>query len=240
MSSDHMRRTGAHGALALGALLAVLLTACDEHRRMSNEMAVGLTNPEQRHPIGFASRPESLDVEVPPAAEGLSPNQHVDVHRFLARYKREAVGRLTISVPASVRERPSVAHSLQGIQAHVADAGIDYRLSTGARDQRLGSAPAIRIAYERPVAIPPSCDHWTENVGRNEARLPYPNFGCATQHNTAVMVDNARDLRQPQGEDPRSGERRSATWSSYVGASATKSDGDGDTSKKSPSPAMKK
>lgn len=220
--------------LALAAVCALLLTACEDNRRREDAIAVGLNNPELRHPIRFSARAETLDVEVPAGAEGLSPNQHTDVYRFLARYKREANGRLVIAVPGGPRDPASIAKSLQGIQRHVVDAGIDYNLTRGKR-QPSTDVPTIRIAYQRPVAVPPACDKWGENVGRNEPRIPYPNFGCATQHNTAVMVDNARDLQRPQDEDPRAGERRSVTWSGYVGASAGSGDsGGGDAPKKAP------
>jgi pilus assembly protein CpaD len=189
--------------------------------------AVGLSNAELRHPIGFTPKSESLEVEVPAGAEGLSPNQQVDVYRFLRRYKHEATGRLLLTVPTAVRDQAALAQSLQEIQRQVAEAGIDYRLLHGARhDARSGGTPAIKLAYRRPVAVPPPCDDWTRDVGRNEERIPYPNWGCATQRNLALTVDNARDLGQPQSEDPRSGERRSATWSAYVGG-GTASAGDG-------------
>jgi pilus assembly protein CpaD len=219
----------------LAALTGVaLLAACERHRGPDDVLAVGLSNPELRHPTHFTTRVETLDVEVPVGAEGLSPNQHVDVYRFLKRYKREANGRLVISVPAGPRDQASMAQSLQNIQRHLVDAGIDYRLIRGKR-QPAAEIPVIRIAYQRPIAIPPACDKWGENVGRNEARIPYPNFGCATQHNTAVMVENARDLQRPQDEDPRSSERRSATWSAYVAAPAPAGDsGSGDAAKKAP------
>lgn len=197
------------------AALASPLAGCDDHRRLDDVTAVHLNDPEKRHPIRFASREQSLDVEVPPGAEGLSPNQRADVALFLDRYRREAQGRLILTSPASSRDRAALARSLQDVQSLVADAGIDYRLiPTHARERVV---PSIRIAYRRPVAIPPHCNQWPEDVGRNEERLPYPNWGCATQHNYAVMVDNARDFQTPQPEDPRSSERRSATWSSYVG-----------------------
>lgn len=211
--------------LAAAALCAGLLAACEEHRRPPDSAAVGLGNPELRHPIHFAARKVTLDVEVPVGAEGLSSNQHVDVYRFLERFKREANGRLVIAVPATPRHAASMAQSLQDIQRKVVEAGIDYRLIRATK-QAAAEAPAIRLAYQHPVAVPPGCDKWGENVARNEARVPYPNFGCATQHNLAVMVDNSRDLQRAQDEDPRSGERRSATWSGYVGASG-KGDGDG-------------
>jgi pilus assembly protein CpaD len=217
-------------------LCALLVSACDRLRQVEldrNAAAVGLSNAEVRHPIGFAQRNESLDIEVPPGAEGLSPNQYVDVYRFLHHYRREAVGRLVISAPTGRRDQAAIAHSLQEIQRQVAEAGIDYRLVHGARaDARAsGAPPFIKLAYRRPVAVPPPCGDWTEDVGRNEARIPYPNWGCATQHNLAVMVDNARDLGQPQAEDPRSAERRSVRWSAYAGGGTT-NDTSADAAKK--------
>lgn len=214
--------------LALAAACGLLVSACEDRNplgrhRLDNASAVGLSDPQLRHAIGFRRHTESLDVEVPPGAEGLSANQHVDVYRFLDRYKHEAVGRLVISVPSNARDRAAIARSVQDIQAHVTAADIDYRLRRGRQEHTLNGTPAIRVAYRRPVALPPNCGRWPENLGRNEERIPYTNWGCATQRNVAVMVDNARDLRQPQAEDPRSGERRSTTWSAYV-AGAPKSD----------------
>lgn len=220
-------RKGAASRLALGAAMfgAAFLAACEENRRGEDAFAVGLNNPEVRHPIAFAASTEVLEVEVPDGAEGLSPNQQVDVYRYLHRFKREAKGRLIITVPGGHRDPASIAHSLKGIQQQVTEAGVDYRVKRGGRPKST-DVPLIHLAYRRPVVLPPECDKWGENVGRNEARIPYPNFGCATQRNTAIMIENARDLIEPQEEDPRSSEKRSASWSGYIGAGG-KSDGDG-------------
>ena len=179
-----------------------------------------------RHPIGFTPKSEALDVEVPAGAEGLSPNQQVDVFRFLRRYKREAAGRLVLTVPTGVRDRAAIAQSVQEIQRQVAEAGIDYRLRAWCTARRAAPAalPSSSSPIAGPVAVPPPCDDWSRDVGRNEERIPYPNWGCATQRNLALTVDNARDLGQPQAEDPRSGERRSVTWSAYVGGGKAPSD----------------
>lgn len=228
--------------LVLVAGFSVLaLAACDRERRLDDVTAVQLNNPERRHPVHFDARIETLDVEVPTDAEGLSPNQTTDVFRFLKHYHRESNSRLVIAVPGGNRPPASIAQSMQGIQRLVVEAGIDYRL-TGAKPAPANEIPAIRLAYRRPVAVPPACDKWGENVGRNEERIPYPNFGCATQRNLALMVDTARDLQRPNNEDPRSGERRNVTWSAYVGqgGSAGGGDGGGDApAKKPPAPPKK-
>jgi pilus assembly protein CpaD len=239
--AGHPNRSGKSAAfrrriLMVAAASVLALAACDRERRPDDVLAVGLNNPELRHPIHFDARVETLDVEVPPDAEGLSPNQNTDVFRFLKLYKREANSRLIIAVPGDQRPPASIAKSLQGIQRQVVEAGIDYRLTRGKRVPA-AEVPAIRLAYRRPVAVPPTCDEWGENVGRNEARIPYPNLGCATQRNIAIMVDNARDLKRPQDEDPRSGERRHATWSAYVGQGGGGGGGEsggGDAAKKPP------
>jgi pilus assembly protein CpaD len=238
-------RTDARAAscrtLAVAALGAILISGCDDHRRLDDATAVRISNAEERHPIQFASRREAIDIEVPPGAEGLSPNQHTDVYRYLQRYRHEAKGRLTVTAPAAARDRAAIARSLQGIQRHLVEAGVDYRLVRGTLpDARSGEVPAIRLSYQRPMAIAPQCDHWQENVGRNEERIPYPNWGCATQRNLAVMVDNARDLAVPQPEDQRSGERRSATWSAYTGTSSTAGDSSADAGKKATPGTTKK
>ena len=214
----HAVRSPAVGKLAAMTLVALITSACSDFRNAElrqDAVAVGLSDPELRHPIGFTPRAESLEVEVPAGADGLSPNQRVDVYRFLNRYKREGTGRLAITTPAG-GDKAAVARSLREVQQQVSEAAIDYRLlRDGSYDPRSAGTPAIKLAYKRPEAVPPVCGDWTRDVGRNEERIPYPNWGCATQHNLAVMVDNGRDLGRPQAEDPRSSERRSAAWSAY-------------------------
>lgn len=239
-------RTGSNtksvpGRLAIAALGALLLSACDRLRQMEydhNAVAVGLSNSEVRHPIGFTPRSETLDVEVPRGGRGLSPNQHVDVYRFLYRYRHEAAGGLVITTPEGARGRAAMAE----IQQQAAQAGIDYRVLRGTRHAaRTDGMPFIRLAFRRPVAVPPQCGDWTEDVGRNESRIPYPNWGCATQRNLAVMVDNSRDLGQPQPEDPRSSERRSTSWSAYAGSpSGSAPSGEGADAGKKAASAQKK
>ncbi len=217
-----MQSGTAAGVWLVAALAGLLLAACDhdrgaEHRRLDNATAVGLSDPELRHPIQFPAQGETLDIEVPPDADGLSPNQHIDVVRFLERQQPEAKSRLVVFVPQAARPA-SIARALQDIQRHVADAAINYRIIKMTAWQRgPHTVPSIRLAYERPIAIAPTCEDWSEDVGRNEARIPYPNWGCATVHNLAVMVDNPRDLSLPQPEDPRSSERRAHSWSTSVG-----------------------
>jgi pilus assembly protein CpaD len=210
----HLRK---HVRMLCVAGLALVLPGCEEHRRLEDHMAVALGDPELRHPIRFSERRAVMDIEVPPDAEGLSQSQLVDVYRFLDRYKRESNERLVVSLSGSTRDRAALQRSLDDVQRLVIEAGIDDQKLRPQRHRPIARGIAtIRLSYGRPVAVAPLCDHWPEDVGRNEERIPYPNWGCATQRNLAVMVDNGRDLIRPQAEDPRSSERRSVLWSAYA------------------------
>lgn len=204
--------------LATGTL-SVAIAGAGVSGCVDDYTAAAIHNPVTHHPIAYAASPETLIVEVPPGAPGLSQNQHADVWRFVERYKRESSGNLMVEAPKSAGGHIAMSRSLRQIEEIVQDAGIDPR---AVQIMRLGGktshAGALALSYDRTVAVPPDCGDWSHDLGKNRERLPYNNFGCATQRNLALTVANSRDLQMPQEETPRSSERRSTTWSEYVGA----------------------
>lgn len=215
-------RTGA--VLTSTTLIAALASAlalggCRDHARLDDGTAIALSDPSKRHAIAMANRAEALYVEVPDDGQGLSDNQATDVVRFVDRYKSEAKGPLRISAPASVRGHLATTRSVREIEELVDRAGVP---DEAVQRQRGKSAdkygPAVKLSYERPVAVPPACGAWPEDAGRvDRERLPTENFGCSSQRNLALTVANARDLEVPQDETPRASEVRSGTWSKYAG-----------------------
>jgi pilus assembly protein CpaD len=112
----------------------------------------------------------------------------------------------------------AMQNPLRDVERLIRDSGIAPRaVVTGRHETSPERGPTLKLSYERPVAVPPKCGDWSEDVGLNPERMPYPNFGCATQRNVALMIANPRDLQRPQQENPRSSERRSAGWSGYTG-----------------------
>ena len=209
--------TGA-SIMALGAVGATgLLAGCRD--RVDDYMALTLSNPETRHPIAFSARRETLEVEVPSGAGGLSEGQEADVYRFIARYRAEGQGQITVSTPGATRAHLAARRTAEQIRNLIAVADIPTRAVQGGRH---GSgerfAVAVQLSFERPVAIPPTCGDWSADAGVDRERLHMRNFGCATQHNLAVTVANPRDLLHPQEEAPRSAERRAVSWSQYTAA----------------------
>ncbi len=210
------RRSQATIRLAILSALAVGLGACN---RLDDYTAAELGDPVKRHAIGYTPHTEALFVEVPPGGGGLSANQQSDVWRFVDRYRKEGSGPLKIAAPRSAGGYLSTSRSVRDVEDIVRDAGIDPDAVQVARysgTSRVG--PAVKLAYERPVAIPPQCADWGTDMGENRERLPYNDFGCTTQRNLALTVANSRDLQVSQEETPRSSERRSATWKDYAGS----------------------
>lgn len=204
-------------AASAAAAASIALGACEEHSpRLPDYMAVALNDVDERHRIGFVDQDHVLLVDVPSRARGLSHNQVADMQRFVARYKAEAVGRLSVSVSRQA-SASDTSPALADLGHILREAGIAPTHVTRTRHSDSGPSRAtVRLSYARPQAIAPECGHWHRDIGREPERLHYPEFGCATQRNLAGMVANARDLQKPQPEQPRSAERRSQTWSKYI------------------------
>jgi pilus assembly protein CpaD len=216
-ASPSLRAMGV-AAATVAAAASIMLAACEERQpRLPDYMGVALNDADARHPIGFADRREVLHIDVPPQARQLSHNQSADMQRFVARYKAEGVGRLTVSISSQPDRQSSAQQALAELGRILGDAGIapSQVVRTRHRDAPR-SRSMLRLSYATPQSIAPECGHWHRDVGRDPERLNYPEFGCATQRNLAGMVANARDLQRPQDEQPRSAERRTQTWSRYI------------------------
>jgi len=203
--------------LVAGTCVLVSVAGC----RLDNHSARILSDPEKKHAINFSSETETLYVELPGGGGSLSHNQAADVRRFVERYKVESTGGIRIGAPRAMGGRFAIARSMRQVEDIVSRAGIP-RNAIHTQDYS-GRNPefdrALRLAYRRPVALPPQCEDFSKDMGVDRDRLPTRNFGCATQSNLALMVANSRDLTHPQHSAPRSSERRSVTWTDYVGSS---------------------
>lgn len=218
----HMR--GARPVLASRRAMVLVVVAVafasSACTRLDDYTAAELQEPAKRHPIGYTPHTEALLVEVPPSG-GLSANQRADVVRFVDRYKREGTGQLQLSAPRGAAAHLASTRSVKQLQSILDEAGLDpdaIQLSRHGGETRTG--PAVKLAYEKPVAVPPQCRDWATDLGENRERLPYNEFGCASQRNFALTVANARDIQVPQPETPRSAEKRSTGWRDYTGAAS--------------------
>lgn len=224
----------------IGAAFIVVSAGLGGCRSMmlDDETAVELSDPSKRHAVAFATEPEMLLVEVAPGGQGLSPNQQADVLRFVERYKSESTGSLRLAAPKGAGAHLAVSNAARQLEGIVRGAGVDSSAIETARfasDKR--GTQVLRLSYDRTMAVAPQCADWGTDLGENRERIPYNNFGCATQRNFALNVANARDMMGPQAELPRSAERRSTVWSQYVTAGAAPGSQDSGAAAATPPPA---
>lgn len=203
--------------IAMTAALGPLLAGCDREPRLDDTTAVMLNRAEVRHPIEFSSANRRMTIEVPHDTIALNAEQEDRVYRFLSRYRSEGGRSLKLLTPKGKRERDLAMATVRRIGEIALDLGIERNaisvLSAHADRSRW---PLVELGYTHSVALPPGCGGWPHNVAEDRERIPYENFGCASQRNLALTVDNARDLQRPREETPRSSERRGVAWSKYI------------------------
>jgi pilus assembly protein CpaD len=217
---------GAHRAALIAlAVLATILAGCKSDYDIAAPQVAGwsMVDPSQRHPIIVSQQPQTMQISVSASARGLSPRQRAEVLEFADRSRAADAGnsRLIIQAPGGGANEISSMHAVSEIREILSDIGFaESSISVEAYHAERGSAP-IRVSYMRYVAEAPVCGYWPTNLANEPSNGNYPNFGCANQHNLAVMVANPGDLLGPRTESDRAGERRDANWNKYVKGEST-------------------
>jgi pilus assembly protein CpaD len=86
------------------------------------------------------------------------------------------------------------------------------------------TAPPVVVSYTVYEATPAPCGNFSRNLAFAPLNQLTPNYGCASQNNLAVMVENPRDLVTPRAEGAADQGRRQTTLDKYRLGQATGSD----------------
>jgi pilus assembly protein CpaD len=191
-----------------------------EHDRVGPQVAGWqLIDPEQRHPILVSQQPAVLNLHVASGSDGLTPSQRGRVMDFIDRNRAGDAGnsRFVISAPAGSANEGAAMDAASDVRLLMLASGYsESSISTEAYHATGRDAP-LRVSYMRYVADAPDCGQdWSENLARTYQNTPYPDFGCSTQHNLAVMVANPGDLLGPRTMTPRDANRRDNMYGKYV------------------------
>jgi pilus assembly protein CpaD len=167
----------------------------------------------QRYPIEVAQG--KVQMKVPARSSRLSA-AHEDA---VARFAQEAVdhqdGGINIARPAGQTSGDVIAGRVtQLLNTHGVSSG-NIRHST-----YKGRGPVI-MSYKRHMARTAECGDWSEDLNTHTHNLPYPNFGCAQQHNLAAIVANPKDFVQPRTATSASSARRSTVLGKYADGEPT-------------------
>jgi pilus assembly protein CpaD len=201
-------------------LLAADLGACTH---AVEETASIPSDYRQRHPIVIRESNRSIDIFVGNGRGGLSTVQRDDVAGLAQNWMQEATGAIIAEVPVNTPNARMAADAFHDVRSilmagGVPASGIVLR-NYDPQDPR--QFATIRLSYPKIAAASGPCGVWPEDIGSSlenkgyRDNKPYFNFGCATQHNLAAMIDNPSDLVQPRSETPAYTARRNATFEKY-------------------------
>lgn len=206
------------------AIAALALGACRQDPTAPQVAGWSMVDASQRHPIIVSQEPQTMQVRVSGSTRGLSPRQRADVLEFADRSRASDAGnsRIVIQAPGGGSNEVAAMYAVGEIRQILGDIGfaessiaVEAYHADGHRD-----AP-VRISYLRYVAEAPTCGYWPTNLAEQRDNGNYPNFGCANQHNLAVMVANPGDLLGPRTESDRPSERRDVVWDKYQSGKPT-------------------
>lgn len=214
-------------ALTLTASLLVGLPAggCFESVSPRYQAPFTLSSPDERHPIKLAQEEATLELAVHSNGYGLNQAQLDALHLYLYDYGKEKGERLIIRVPSGGSNESGAVRAAGDVRASLRRAGISPEDVLFEPYASRGDVTApLHLSFLHYVAQAPDCPDWSENVARDPQNMPWPNMGCAVQRNLAASIDDPRDLIEPRGETPRSGERRDVVWGNYVNGKTTGAD----------------
>jgi len=207
--------------LAAAAALAGMLGGCYTTTAQQT-VEVAPDDYRQRHPITIQERAHRLEVFVGNGRGGLTPVQQSEVSAYAHAWRKEATGGIVIDLPSGTPNARAASDSLHEIQSILAANGVP---SSGVVVRPYRPAEAIKFAtirlnYPRIAADAGPCGLWPHDLGPADVEVyaqnkEYWNFGCATQHNLAAMVDEPADLVQPRAEGPAYPQRRSTVLDKY-------------------------
>ena len=142
----------------------------------------------------------SLRSVAPTAQDTVVVEGHVD-ERATDLYNVELASRRITSVGDFLRE-----HGLGGIPLHTAAFGERVPAAPGSDPAAWRQNRRVELVLERHLVVLPPCPDWSrESGGLDYSNLPGSNFGCATQTNLGLMIDNPSDLVRGRKLAPASG-----------------------------------
>jgi len=209
---------------ALVAALATGLAGCRTDYDGPQVAGWSMVDPGQRHPIIVSQQPQTMQITVAQGARGLNARQRAELLDFTDRARAADAGnsRLVIQAPGGSANETAAMYAVGEIRNILADNGFsETAIAVEAYHAGGKTSAPIRVSYLRYVAEAPVCGYWPTNLAEQRDNGNYPNYGCANQHNLAVMVANPADLIGPRTETARSSERRDVTWDRYVNGKST-------------------
>ncbi|MES2254325.1 MAG: CpaD family pilus assembly protein [Pseudomonadota bacterium] len=197
----------------LAAVLAAGSCTTTFHKDADN-----FDDPLANHPITV--EPSYQSVKLSYAGGALGAADAPKLEAFLADYRLHGNGKIAISVPAGANMQQTVT----ALVSQINEMGVSRdRILVASRDAGTGGSQ-VELNYISYQARTADCGNWSEDLAYTAENRTASNFGCANQHNMAMMVADPRDLLGPRAMDGADAARRQAVIGNYEAGKPTSSE----------------
>lgn len=212
---NHTFRLVALGLVGLGA------AGCTMPLTNGEAQAVSI---EQVYPITVEPQVATLVVQVDDGLQSLARGENQRVHAFVERWKLRGQGVLNAATPTGTPNQAAALAALEELKKVLAASGVDKN-SVQFTSYRAASTDAqapITLSFVTYAANAADCGNdWSQNIAYTPRNLPWPEFGCSTQHNFAAVLSDPHDLIEPRTSDPIDANRRSTVLEKYRAGQST-------------------
>jgi pilus assembly protein CpaD len=178
---------------------------------------------QREYPITVEPQVATLVVKVDDGLQGLARGEERRIKAFVEEWKTHGQGILNAAAPSGSNQAAS-ASAVDELRKVLARSGVEkgavqYTSYKPANDD---DAP-ITLSFVAYQAVASECGgDWSENLAFTPRNLPWPEFGCSTQHNFAAIVADPRDLIEPRTTDPADAMRRGTVFEKYRAGQPTR------------------
>jgi pilus assembly protein CpaD len=215
-------------SITLG-FVGIAASACTSPPLTNSEKQ--LVDTQAAYPITVEPQVATLVVKVDDGLQALGRGEDQRVRAFVEQWKSRGQGMLNAASPTGTPNQAAATAALGQIKKLLAAHGVEkgsvqytsYRPAAGDNQ-----AP-ITLSFVTYVANAAECGgNWSENLGFTPRNLPWPEFGCSTQHNFAAIVADPRDLVEPRTSDPADATRRGTVMEKYRAGMPTRTQDESD------------
>lgn len=197
--------------IAVMGVMAISAAACNTPAENGPEHLSGLEN---RFPIKVEPQVVTLVVQTDSDGRGIRHGEADRVQAFAEEWTARGHGALSISSPGGADANAAVSE----IRKILASAGVGKSAIRSAtyRAAKGDDAAPVTLSFISDAAVAAECGKdWSENMAFAPRNLPWPEFGCSSQHNLAALIEDPRDLERPRTMDKPDALRRSDMLQKY-------------------------
>jgi pilus assembly protein CpaD len=192
-------------------MMAISAAGCATPAENGPEHLSGLEN---RFAIRVEPQVVTLVVRADADGRGIQNGEADRVQSFAEEWAARGHGALSISSPGGGDANAAVGE----IRKILLSAGVakgSVRIATYRAAKGDDSAP-VTLSFIADAAVAAECGKdWSENMAFAPRNLPWPEFGCSSQHNLAAIIEDPRDLERPRTLDKPDALRRSDMLQKY-------------------------